>query len=128
MREARMLRWPAWLGVVTEDLERQRAFYRDVLGLPERDTGEDFVIFDVDGNILELLARSDAPQYARRCVCVGFLVEDIEAAREELVRRGAETVTGVEGPAQGLYWAYFRDPEGNLFELVQRVRPTTEAR
>lgn len=128
MREARMLRWPAWVGVVTEDLERQRVFYRDVLGLLERDAGEDFIIFDVDGNILELLARSDAPQYTRRCVSVGFVVEDIETAREELVRRGAEMVTGVEGPAEGQYWAYFRDPEGNLFELVQRVSPTTEPR
>lgn len=121
MREAPMLRWPGWVGVVTEDLERQRAFYRDVLGLREREAGEDFAIFDVEGNILELLTRSDAPQYARRCVSVGFVVEDIAVAREELVRRGAEPVTEVEGPAQGQYWAYFRDPEGNLFELVQRL-------
>lgn len=116
-----MLGWPGWIGVVSDDLERQRAFYRDVLGLHERDAGEGFAIFEIDGNILELLARSDAPQYARRCVSVGFVVEDIQAAREVLLRRGVEPVTGVEGPAEGQYWAYFRDVEGNLFELVQRV-------
>ncbi len=121
MSEARMLGWPVWVGVVSEDLERQRTFYRDVLGLQERDAGDDFAIFDVDGNILELLARSDARQYSGRCVSVGFVVEDIEAARAELLRRGAESVTGVEGPAEGQYWTYFRDVEGNLFELVQRV-------
>jgi len=121
MPEGRMLGWPVWVGVVSEDLERQRGFYRDVLGLQERDAGEDFAIFEIDGNILGLLARSDAPQYARRSVSVGFVVEDIEAAREELLRRGVEPVTGVEGPAEGQYWAYFRDAEGNLFELVQRV-------
>jgi catechol 2,3-dioxygenase-like lactoylglutathione lyase family enzyme len=91
MREAQRLGWPGWVGVVSDDLERQRTFYRDVLGLQERDAGEDFVIFDVDGNILELLARSDAPQYAERCVSVGFVVEDIEAAREELLRRRSRT-------------------------------------
>jgi len=121
MPEGRMLGWPVWVGVVSEDLERQRGFYRDVLGLQERDAGEDFAIFEIDGNILELLARSDAPQYSRRCISVGFVVKDIEAAQEELLRRGVEPVTGVEGPAEGQYWAYFRDAEGNLFELVQRV-------
>jgi catechol 2,3-dioxygenase-like lactoylglutathione lyase family enzyme len=126
MPETGMLGWPVWVGVVTEDLQSQRTFYRDVLGLQEHDAGEDFVIFDVDGHILELLARSDAPQYAERSVCVGFLVEDIEAAREELLRRGVEPVTGVEGPAEGQYWTYFRDGEGNLFELVQRVRHSAE--
>ncbi len=116
-----MLGWPGWIGVVSDDLERQRAFYRDVLGLHERESGEGFAIFEIDGNILELLARSDAPRYASRCVSVGFVVEDIEVAREQLLRRGVEPVTGVEGPSQGQYWAYFRDVEGNLFELVQRV-------
>ncbi len=116
-----MLGWPGWIGVVSDDLERQRAFYRDVLGLHEREAGEGFAIFEIDGNILELLARSDAPQYASRCVTVGFVVEDIEIAREELLRRGVKPVTGVEGPSEGQYWAYFRDVEGNLFELVQRV-------
>ncbi len=116
-----MLGWPGWIGVVSDDLERQRAFYRDVLGLHEREAGEGFAIFEIDGNILELLARSDAPQYASRCVSVGFVVEDIEIAREELLRRGVKPVTGVEGPSEGQYWAYFRDVEGNLFELVQRV-------
>nr|MBA2599557.1 VOC family protein [Actinomycetota bacterium] len=106
---------------MSDDLERQRAFYRDVLGLHEREAGEGFAIFEIDGNILELLARSDAPQYASRCVSVGFVVEDIEIAREELLRRGVKPVTGVEGPSEGQYWAYFRDVEGNLFELVQRV-------
>lgn len=117
-----MLGWPRWVGVVSEDLQGQRAFYRDVLGFRERDAGEGYVLFDVEGNILELLQRSDEPQYERRGVTVGFRVEDIRAARQELIDRGVEAVTGIEGPAEGQVWAYFRDPEGNLFELVQLVK------
>jgi len=31
--------WPCWVGVVTEDLEVQRRFYRDMLGLVELAAG-----------------------------------------------------------------------------------------
>lgn len=115
-----MLRWPRWIGVVCDDLEGQRAFYRDVLGLREVDAGDDYVMFDFEGRLLELLARTDAPQYDRRRVSVGFEVEDIHTERDRLLERGVEAVTGVEGgPESSQYWAYFRDSEGNLFELVQ---------
>ena len=30
-----MLRWPVWIGIVCDDLQAQRRFYRDVLGLSE---------------------------------------------------------------------------------------------
>ncbi len=117
-----MLRWPRWIGVVCEDLQGQRAFYRDVLRLREIEASDDYVMFDVEGRLVELLARSEEPQYDRRRVSVGFEVDDIHAAREELIGRGVEPVTGVEGgPESTQYWAYFRDAEGNLFELVQRA-------
>ena len=116
------LRWPIWIGVVCEDLEQQRQFYRDVLGLSELKAGDNWVWFDFGGKLLELLARSALPQYDRRSVCFAFEVNDIQSARAELIRRGVEPVTEIEGgPASLQYWAYFKDAEGNLFELVQRV-------
>ena len=51
------LGWPVWIGVVAEDLERQRTFYRDVLGFQEREAGDGFVMFEVDGHIVELIAK-----------------------------------------------------------------------
>lgn len=117
-----MLGWPRWIGVVCEDLQAQRSFYRDVLGLREIEAADDYVMFEVDGRLVELLARTDQPQYDRKRVSVGFEVQDIQAARDELIRRGVEPVTGVEGgPESTQYWAYFRDAEGNIFELVQRA-------
>ena len=116
------LGWPVWIGVVCEDLGTQRRFYRDVLGLSELKAGEDWVWFDFDGKLLELLAKSPKPQYDRRRVSFAFEVNDIQSARTKLIERGVEPVTGVEGGPESLqYWAYFKDAEGNLFELVQRL-------
>jgi hypothetical protein len=49
-------------------------------------------------------------------------VEDINSTRDELIARGVEAVTEIEGgPDSGGYWCYFRDLEGNVFEISQRV-------
>ena len=120
--EARRLGWPIWIGVVAEDLDAQASFYRDVLGFREAERGEEWVELEAGGRKLEILARTDAPQYDARRVQVGFEVADIHAAVEALVSRGVERITGIEGgPDSGQYWCYFRDPEGNVFELSQRL-------
>ena len=116
------LGWPLWIGVVREDLETQRRFYRHVLGLSELSAGDGWVWFDFEGKLLELLAKSPLPQYDRRGVSFAFDVNDIQSARSALVKRGVEPVTEIEGGPESLqYWAYFKDAEGNLFEIVQRL-------
>lgn len=117
------LGWPNWIGVVVEDLEAQRSFYRDVLGMREISAGDGWVQFDMGfPNVFELLERTDDPQYDRPRYQVGFAVDDIFAAREELLAAGVEAITKVEGgPDSQGYWCYFRDPEGNVFEISQRL-------
>ena len=118
MTEAK-LGFPKWIGVVCADLEAQRRFYHDVLGLREADQGEGWIQFDLEsGTTFELVAQSADPEYDQRRYQVGFVVEDIRAARAELLSRGAEPVTGILGNAS--YWAGFRDPEGNVFEITER--------
>jgi catechol 2,3-dioxygenase-like lactoylglutathione lyase family enzyme len=105
---------------VVDDLEGQRRFWGDLLGVPEDHSGADFVAFELgDGRSFELIERSTEPQYDRLRFQVGFDVENIEAAREELVRRGVEQI-GEIFPDEESPWAYFRDPEGNVFEIKQR--------
>jgi predicted enzyme related to lactoylglutathione lyase len=114
------LRWPAWIGVVVDDLEGQRRFWGEVLGVPEAGAGPDYVEFDAgDGRTFEVLKRSEAPEYDRRRFQVGFEVEDIESAREGLIRHGVEPITEIVR-GDGSAWAYFRDPEGKIFEITQR--------
>jgi catechol 2,3-dioxygenase-like lactoylglutathione lyase family enzyme len=113
------LGWPVWIGVVCDDFEAQRHFYRDVLGLTETNVSVYASWFQFDGKLLELLAKSERPQYRRPGVAVGFVVEDIQSARATLIERGVEAASEVEGDAGG-HWAYFRDAEGNLFEIVEQ--------
>lgn len=113
------LRFPKWIGVVCADLEAQRRFYRDVLGLREAASGDDWTEFDIGpGVTFEIVAQSADPEYDRPRYQVGFAVDDIQAARNELLGRGVEPVTDIIGDAS--CWAYFRDPEGNVFEITQR--------
>lgn len=115
--------WPIWIGVVCEDFEKQRRFYRDVPGMPEIDSEESWAWFQVGDNLFELLGRSEAPEYDRPRYQVGFAVEDIHEARDELLERGVEALTEVRGGPESLqYWAYFRDAEGNVFSIIQRLR------
>src|SRR5688500_12898287 len=110
-----MLKWPVWIGVVCEDLEAQRRFYRDTLGLKEVRAEESFVWFEFEGRLLELWAKSDKPEYDRKRVSFAFEVEDIRLARVELLARGAEALTDIRrrlrsGPVLGLLSGRRRQP------------------
>jgi hypothetical protein len=37
----RLLGWPTWVGIVVEDLPRQRQFWAELLGVPEDHSGPD---------------------------------------------------------------------------------------
>jgi len=116
-----MLGWATWIGVVVDDLEGQRRFWTDLLG-PESYAGQDYVQFEMGaGRLFELIERSTEPQYDGLRFQVGFEVDDIVSAREELVRRGVEAITEIF-PNEESPWTYFRDPEGNVFCLKQRIQ------
>jgi catechol 2,3-dioxygenase-like lactoylglutathione lyase family enzyme len=117
------VRFPRWIGVVCEDFDRQRAFYQDALGFREMAAGADWVQFDLGpGVTFELLRRSQDPEYDQPRYQVGFVVDDIQSAQAELVAKGAEAVTDVIVGSDGeSRWAYFRDPDGNVFEITQRA-------
>lgn len=116
------LGWPSWIGIVADDLDRQRRFYRDVLGFTEIDEGPGWVQFDFgDGRLVEVLQRSDEPQYDEVRCQVGYEVADIVAARDALIAKGVEPISGLLGDAAGgRRWCYFRDSEANVFELKER--------
>jgi catechol 2,3-dioxygenase-like lactoylglutathione lyase family enzyme len=124
------LGWPTWIGVVVEDLERQRRFYRDTLGFREAAGSEGWVHFEIPGGgLFELIQREQAPQYDAKRYQVGFTVNDIYAARDQLIRQGVTPVSEIEGVESGSnnLWCYFRDPEGNVFEITQWLTPLPKA-
>jgi hypothetical protein len=54
-----VLGWPTWIGVIVEDLEGQRRFWGDLLGVSEDHSGPDFVDFELgDWRSFEVIQRS----------------------------------------------------------------------
>lgn len=117
------LAWPIWIGVVVDDFEIQRRFYRDTLGLVETAASEGWAQFDVGGNLFELMPRGSIAPFHTRSYQVSFAVEDIEGARIELIEAGVTPLGEIEGgPDQPYRWCYFRDLEGNVFGITQRYQ------
>jgi len=113
--------WPTWIGVVVDDLEAQRTFWGEMLGVPEDHAGPGFAHFIMPtGEIFEVIERSEIPEYNGRRFQVGFDVADIDATRAELIQRGITPISEVMGEDSPDPWAYFLDPEGNVFEIKQR--------
>ena len=114
-----------WVGVGTERVSLMRSFATEVLGLQVvgEDT-EDFVeLATRDGSKFELFgraARADSPWlFESNPVVAGFLVDDIEAARDELARTAnVELLGDLQRLPDGYAWQHFRAPDGHVYELT----------
>ena len=114
-----------WLGVGTERVAEMRAFALDVLGLRlAAHDEEDFVeLLTADGSRVELFGSAEAVDgqwlFERNAVVAGFLVDDIEAARDELAAApGVELLGELRRLPSGYAWQHFRAPDGHVYELT----------
>jgi catechol 2,3-dioxygenase-like lactoylglutathione lyase family enzyme len=114
-----------WAGAKTEDFAGTVRFFSDVLGLPlsRRDDTAEWAVFDLpSGQRLEVFGPKDGQHDFMQCPVFGFEVEDVWSARKELESKGVEFVTEVKEWAAGLASAYFRGPDGHLYEVWQRPK------
>jgi catechol 2,3-dioxygenase-like lactoylglutathione lyase family enzyme len=113
----------------TTDLERSRSFYEGVLGFTPSDVSPGGVTYEsADGTTF--LVFPSTGRAAGTHTQMGFTVPDIEAEVRELKERGVSFETydmaGFD-PAisiasfPGLRSAWFKDPDGNLLGIVQRL-------
>lgn len=114
-------------GVVlySQDLDRAKAFYQGVLGLPVL-LEEDHVLHFNAGTVR--LAIHRYPTGGRREGPEGFLVfvvENLTAAYEDLRSRGAEFLGPPANRPYGRV-AYLRDPEGHEIGLLEEPPEGTE--
>jgi catechol 2,3-dioxygenase-like lactoylglutathione lyase family enzyme len=49
----------------------------------------------------------------------GFLVDDVQAATDELRTQGVEILLLSEKDESGNAWVHFRAPDGNIYEFTQ---------
>lgn len=115
-----------------EDLERSRAFYAALFGLPVLVCDDRFCAFDVAGRDVLLLFRKGGtpapvptpggmipPHDGNGRLHLAFAVdrEDLEGWETLLRERGIGIESRVEWRAGGRS-VYFRDPDGHLLELA----------
>ena len=150
--EVLRMRAQSHVGITVRDLDVSVCFYHDLLGLeistepspwfegPELGHGVGVpgaalrqVCLRLGDTLLELLEYRTPPSDTERPLlshCVGashiaFGVDDIEAAKTALERRGVEFYSGInvvdEGVLAGWRWVYFADPDGYPLELVENA-------
>lgn len=107
----------------TEDLGRLLPFYRDTLGLKtQMETGE-FVVFAAEQGAalcLGLHSEVKGPSRDPSRVMVDLAVDDCRAEYDRLRAKGVEFIRepGVD-PGDGIMIATFKDPDGNVLQLMQ---------
>lgn len=115
------------LGV--SDLERSTAFYRDVLGLPQRPTPPGIAFFELGRTWLGLYPReelaADAQVSAQGGGFRGFTLahnvrgeSEVDDLLAEVEARGGRIVKRAQRADWGGYSGYFADPDGFLWEVA----------
>jgi methylmalonyl-CoA/ethylmalonyl-CoA epimerase len=113
------------ISIRVHDVERAVAFYRDALGLQ--------FLFDVGslaflqcGDVRLMLTKPESEEFDHPGSTLYFRVDDIRAARDELVERGVvfedEPHLVARMPDHELWMTFFRDPDHNLQALMAEVR------
>ncbi len=106
------------------DLPLMTRFYGGIVGLPIASRNERFVAFGDAAAPLALEAGGPEPRGAREKeqnpTLWQFAVPDIEASVAVLAARGVPIEGAIKRAAFGAL-AFFRDPEGNRFALLERL-------
>jgi catechol 2,3-dioxygenase-like lactoylglutathione lyase family enzyme len=115
--------------IAVRDKVKAIGFYRDVLGFKLVDANQPGASFACGGGTFLEVYPSEFAGTAKSTVA-GFQVPDLEATIRELRSRGVSfeeydsprTIDGIAqlGPNRG---AWFKDPDGNTFALVQLGSP-----
>jgi catechol 2,3-dioxygenase-like lactoylglutathione lyase family enzyme len=123
---------PGALGQVSlhvRDVARAERFYGETLGLPHVFTFGDLAFFDMDGTRL-YLHRKDEDEWQPGSILY-FRVDDIQAAWDELGRRGVERSDEphrifVHEDGLEEWMAFFADGEGNTLALIEQREGPSE--
>ena len=114
----------AVISLWAEDVPAAAHFYRDVIGLqllPSQGHHGERPHFDLNGTYLTILQGKPVPAQDAEppdFPLVAFAVDDLAAAVERLHAHGVKLPRGVQEGVESR-WVVFRDPAGNLIEMVE---------
>jgi catechol 2,3-dioxygenase-like lactoylglutathione lyase family enzyme len=100
----------------TSDMARMTTFYRDALGLPLCTDQAGYKEFDAGGSRIAL--HNGNARVGTRPPKLSFQVDDVAAAREELIAHGAKLGKVLGGNI--LTRCEGKDSDGNPFQLSNR--------
>ena len=134
------IRRVSFVGVKTEDFEAMTTFVHDVLGLQPGYRDDGWAVFQLESGDRDLVEVYRPGHYDERLLpavatgpTVAFAVDDLLAARAELVASKIEIVADIVWAAEafanpsyeGFGWLFFRAPDGNIYALQQDHAPST---
>ena len=120
---------PAFSGFAVNDLDAARSFYVDTLGLRVTDVPEMGGLMRLKlGSGADVLVYAKPDHVPATFTVLNFPVPDVEKAVEELAGRGVEFQRYENPPtdekgimrAGGPLIAWFTDPAGNVFSVIQQ--------
>jgi methylmalonyl-CoA/ethylmalonyl-CoA epimerase len=111
----------AQVAITIRDLDRAKAFYGGVLGLPHLFDAPPGLSFFQCGDTRLMLSRPEGPETAGNSILY-YGVDDVDAAYEAMVGQGVafeeppRKIAEVDG--KPIHLAVCRDSEGNLLGLI----------
>lgn len=107
--------------VLVQDMDRALHFYRDLLGLTTEQEEEDWAVFREGVGLMRSPEPLPPDNLNLNAVMITLFVEDATAAYHELIQQGVAFLVAPTDVG-GAITAAFRDTEGNILQLIQRVR------
>ena len=114
-----------------EDVQRSKVFYHGVLGLDvefEDDEsvgfkieGLAFIVLQVDRAQVQLQGERTATPGGGATAFLTTFTDDVDALHANLVERGIPFFQRPEDQPWGMRPAYFKDPDGHVWEIAQRI-------
>ena len=109
-----------WLGTRTDRFDEMVWFVGHLLGLGEGEGDGGVVEWHLeDGSSFEVFGPEDpGGGHPETGAVAGLEVDDVANARDELLAAGVE-ISDLQQSGDWR-WAYFRAPDGSVYEIVQR--------
>ena len=117
-----MIKGIAGVIIWTANVERLGHFYRDVLDLKPVSQRDGFMAFQFGDMRFSISDHSEVKDEAKDPlrIMVNLAVDDIHSAYQRLRKGGVEFLREPEKEHWGGYVATFKDPDGNVLQLLQQ--------